>query len=96
MTISIDLDRTWTADPKAWLDWYNSFTRRGHRIIMITGRDSWSSDMDRHLIPRGMPILFCGARPKRAVAEEAGFDVDVWIDDTPESITGFLIETDDL
>jgi hypothetical protein len=91
MVIAIDYDRTWTADPAGWVQWYYSFTARGHQVIMATGRNGWSDDMDRSSLPASMPIVFCKGQLKRIACEQAGYNVDVWIDDMPGMIERSMV-----
>jgi hypothetical protein len=91
MTFSIDLDHTWTADPSLWQEFVNLCVLRGHKVIVVTNRDRWSDDIPRFSIPPFVPIVFAGARLKADVATEAGYAVDVWIDDRPGTIQRCLI-----
>lgn len=90
MNIAIDYDNTWTTDPQLWAHFARSAKHWYHRVVIVTGRDGWSEDMDRGNIPRGIPVVFCSGRPKR---EAVGMKIDVWIDDDPASIIGRINET---
>ncbi len=83
MTIAIDYDLTWTADVILWRDLVVSARRRGHTIVMVTGRRHWSDDMARAELPSDMPIVYAGDELKETAARRAGYLVDVWIDDAP-------------
>ena len=45
MTIAIDFDKTFTADPELWLSFIRSASLRGHEIICATYRKEYSDDM---------------------------------------------------
>jgi hypothetical protein len=98
MTISIDCDRTWTADPDLWLGFYESCLARGHRVIMVTNRYRHSDDMDRFKLPASMPIIYAGGRLKADAAADMGYKVDIWVDDFPGTVQRCLMigESDDL
>lgn len=86
MTIAIDLDNTWTQDPTLWSEFRISAIKRGHTVIMATGRSGYSSDMDRWRIPGDMPIFYCAGELKDNALKREGIYVDVWIDDMPGMI----------
>lgn len=86
MTIAIDIDGTWTLDPKMWLWFYNQFSYCNHRIIIATGRTFFTSiDKEKHLIPLDAKVYCCGDKLKKEYIEK--FEkVDVWIDNEPGTI----------
>lgn len=86
LTIAIDFDGTWTADAALWQEFLRMAAARGHRLIIATGRTEPSADMARHGLPPGLPVVFCGPRPKRSVVESRGYAVDIWIDNEPGTI----------
>lgn len=86
MIISIDIDGTWSKDPSAWLAFATMFESLGHQVIITTNRRCWSEDMERLRINPLMPVIYADRQLKRRAAEEAGFLVDVWIDDMPGTI----------
>lgn len=86
MIFAIDFDKTWTAEPRGWAQWYQLFTGLGHTVIMVTGRREMSEDMRRYSLPPAMPIVFAGPEMKEKAATLAGWKVDVWIDDMPGTI----------
>ncbi|MEN3940692.1 HAD family hydrolase [Prosthecobacter sp. SYSU 5D2] len=86
MTIAIDFDGTWTADPGLWRLFAAACTHSGHRLIMVTGRSGRSEDMERYQLPHTMPIIYTGGAMKEKAALKAGYKVDIWIDDMPAMI----------
>lgn len=102
LTIAIDFDKTFTADPVMWRRFVVLALGSGHRVVMVTGRADrvMHSDPSRHWgnevraalaeqrLTVVLPVLFAGDMPKRLAAEQAGYQVDIWIDDDPENIGG--------
>lgn len=88
MLISLDYDDTFTADPEFWWTFVEIAEQRGHKVMCITARpfcEANKRELERAL--PNIPILFCAMKPKRIVAADAGYEIDVWIDDTPEAIS---------
>jgi len=86
--IAIDFDDTFTADVKLWQIFIKYAKSRGHICVCVTGRSDegqWGAEVRRE-IGGLIPIVFAGRKWKRDAAKEAGFDVDIWIDDNPEYI----------
>lgn len=87
MIISIDYDDTWSADPQVWSQVAKLFRSRGHTVILVTNRyEIFGKPVLRACSGRVHNIIFAGSKPKRDAAKEQGYEVDVWIDDYPESI----------
>lgn len=88
LTIAIDFDDTFTADPKLWTEVIQKIQERGHRIICVSAR----RDVLEHrqalqaVLPEKVPILLSYDVPKREFALKHGYDVDIWIEDTPEAV----------
>ena len=89
MIVAFDYDKTWTRDPEAWRLIAEVLRVRGHTCVLVTSRvDAGQVGAEvRRAIGSIMPIVFAAHGWKREAAEHAGFEVDVWIDDMPESIT---------
>ncbi len=89
MTIAIDYDKTWTADPDLW----NTFTKlaksRGHQVIIATSRVAPDADGNPEF--KTLPVLFCGKEFKEVFCREAGYEVDIWIDDMPGTIQQVVV-----
>ena len=88
MTIAIDLDNTWTADPHLWRHFRCLAAYGGHRVIMVTARRHPVTDEERErfLLPWDMPITYTSGDFKEKHALAAGYKVDIWIDDAPGMI----------
>lgn len=83
----MDYDDTYTADPKFWKQFIKNAEKRGHKVICITAREAENGNREEltEELP-DIPIIFCNLKPKRKVAKRHGYEIDVWIDDTPEAI----------
>lgn len=81
MLIAIDYDKTWTTDPGFWSQFVASARQFGHSVVMVTGR---RPSMPVPIV--GIPVVYTSNEMKRKAATAAGYSVDVWIDDTPETI----------
>jgi len=92
MTISIDYDRTFAADPKMWGEFAKGSAAAGNRVVMISRRPDTPEnqvDVDATLgeyKDAFSDILLVGDSMKDEAAEAAGIKVDVWIDDSPQYI----------
>jgi HK97 family phage portal protein len=93
LTISIDFDRTFAADPKLWGAFAKNAADNGNQVVMISRRP----ESDRQEVVETLgdyaaafsQVLLVGPeRLKEQAAEEAGVKVDVWVDDSPQFIKG--------
>ena len=85
-TVMFDLDGTFSADLQLMRAVARLFKDAGWTLVMITAREDNEDNRmlaEQLKITQLMPILFAGARPKRAVARENGYEVDIWIEDNP-------------
>jgi hypothetical protein len=88
MIIAIDFDNTFNADTELWRKFITDAKERGHTCVCVTGRSNegeYGAEVIR-IIDGVMPIVFAGALWKREAAKRAGYDVNIWIDDTPEYV----------
>lgn len=91
LLISIDYDKTFTAAPGLWRSFIADATARGNRVCCITRRaDDEKNREELRLAFADLDVaqvLLAGPeRQKRQAATEAGLAVDIWIDDSPETI----------
>lgn len=88
MLIAIDYDQTYTRDPDFWDSVIASGVSRGHRFVCVTNRTyaPGSTKPERTPSP-AIPVVCAGHEMKQEAAIRAGFNVHVWIDDTPASIS---------
>ena len=85
MLFAIDYDYTYTEDPELWKAFIKLAEDKGHSFVCVTGR-SVPPGMGEIQFPVQVNIVCAGDVAKRIAAEKAGYKVDVWIDDMPETI----------
>lgn len=92
LTISIDFDRTFAADPALWGEFARKSVADGNTVVMISRRP----EEDRQVVTDTLGeyadafsqvLLVGGDTLKADAAQAAGIDVDVWVDDSPQTIT---------
>ena len=92
LTISIDFDRTFAADPALWGEFARKSVADGNTVVMISRRP----EEDRQVVTDTLGeyadafsqvLLVGGDTLKADAAQTAGIDVDVWVDDSPQTIT---------
>ena len=91
MILGIDYDGTWSEAPDLFAQLVPMFQDAGHECVVVTrrddpGNDEYPAQEVRDAIGDLCPIVFCGQHRKDHVASDAGYDVDVWIDDNPALI----------
>lgn len=87
MLFAIDFDGTYAADPAVFARLRALLEDAGHRCVLVTGRSDegrWGEEVRATV--GDLPIVFAAGGWKRAAAEAAGLQVDVWIDDAPEYV----------
>ena len=98
MVIGIDFDGTWTADPGLWREFCASAQARGHTCVIVTYRRAHAGrDEEFAAAAPGIPVVFVSDMQDRATwpeylwkpeaARRAGYEVTMWIDDNPSSIS---------
>ena len=86
--IGVDFDHTYLADPETFEKLVDLFHESGHKCVLVTKRrdeGDWGKEVKK-MVGHKMPIVFAGPDYKKDVAEEEGFHIDIWIDDSPEFI----------
>ena len=87
MIIALDFDGTFTADPKFWLFFARDAVVHNHQVITVTHRrKTFENEQTMRNLGVNWPIVFAYDQPKKMAAIEAGYAVDVWIDDNPHGI----------
>ena len=91
MTVSIDFDRTFAADPQMWGEFARKAVADGNTVVMISRRPE--SDREEVISSLGdyaelfsQVLLVGGDTLKADAADAAGIKVDVWVDDSPQTI----------
>ena len=91
MTVSIDFDRTFAADPALWGEFARKAVADGNTVVMISRRP----EEDRATVMETLGdyadafsqvLLVGGDAMKGDSAQAAGIEVDVWVDDSPQTI----------
>jgi hypothetical protein len=95
LTISIDFDRTFAADPALWGEFAAEAVGEGNKVVMVSRREDtpenqayvakslgkWATSFSR--------VLLVGTdKLKDAAAKDAGIKVDIWVDDAPQTVKG--------
>lgn len=86
LTIGLDYDRTFTADPELWRRFIGDAQRSGHRVVCVTGRRAVPDFGREPRLPDSVPIVLAAGEWKRHAAARHGYAVDIWIDDMPEMV----------
>ena len=92
MTISIDFDRTFAADPALWGEFAEDAAENGNTVVMVSRRPDTSENQQIVRETLGewagyfSQVLLVGDRMKDEAAKEAGVNVDVWVDDSPQTV----------
>lgn len=96
LTISLDYDHTFTADPDLWRQFISDAQRRGHTVVCVTGRREPPDFSRDPRMPDSVPIVCVGPDAlKRDAAAKAGHPINIWIDDMPGVIEPCRILTFD-
>lgn len=82
MLIALDYDGTYTRDPKLWNGFVSSVKSAGHEVVCFTMRTPFET------INMPCLVIYTSRKAKAKYAVDAGFQVDIWIDNDPL----FLIE----
>lgn len=92
MTVSIDFDRTFAADPVMWGEFARQSAATGNTVVMVSRRPDTPKNQDEIAATLGdyreafSQVLLVGDRLKDEAAREAGVEVDVWVDDSPQFV----------
>jgi hypothetical protein len=85
-TIAVDWDNTYSLAPAMWDRVIETFKAHNFRVLIVTCRQDTEENVIECKAP-GCSTVFTRATPKRwFMKEQRGIEVDVWIDDQPESI----------
>ena len=90
ISIALDYDDTFTADPDLWRAFIADAVARGHSVVCITARRKTLENQQElaREMPEGVRVHFSYDEPKADYAKRNGVPVDVWIDDHPGWIVG--------
>jgi len=92
LTISMDFDRTFAADPTLWGEFALKAVEDGNTVVMISrrpedDRQTVAETLGDYADAFSQVLLVGGDTMKGDAAQAAGIDVDVWVDDSPQTIT---------
>lgn len=90
LTIAIDYDDTYTADPSFWDKFIQLAVEHSHKVICITARRNILEHRQELMksLPEGIEIYFSYDEPKADFIKRQNIVVDIWIDDSPGWIVG--------
>src|ERR1700722_1875454 len=104
MIIALDYDGTYTRDPDLWDAFIDAAQERGHTVICVTNRpwapnttkiervpSSIQKDEEGTMSRCPISIICAGDRFKLDAARDAGYNVSIWIDDMPGTISQSVI-----
>jgi hydroxymethylpyrimidine pyrophosphatase-like HAD family hydrolase len=96
LNFGVDYDDTITADVNCFGKIFKSIQDAGHNVIIVTGRSKtgkWESEVYQTLNTlttdynlKEIKVVFAGSEWKRQAAVKAGFNIHIWIDNSPEYI----------
>lgn len=89
-SFAVDFDDTFTAAPQLWCAIMRIMRINGHDVYCVTARDNTESNLQEMIqsLPDYVKIVLCSGTPKREFCLSEGIEINVWIDDYPESIVG--------
>lgn len=94
-TISIDFDRTFARNPRLWGEFAKKSVEDGNNVVMISRREDTESNrkdvqdtLGDYAGSFSKVLLVGGQVQKEDAAREAGIKVDIWVDDSPQTIKG--------
>ena len=87
LLIALDFDGTFNADRDTWLECARLWLAADHELITVTSRKLTPENL-RVIADAGVtwPVVFAYDKPKKLAAIEAGYHVDIWVDDHPQGI----------
>ena len=89
MILSIDYDDTYTKDPLLWNWFIGTALERGHTVYCVSFRHETEMEEPRQTVGRLIGSANCfgtGGLGKQVFMDQKRIPVEVWIDDTPDSI----------
>lgn len=91
MNIALDFDMTLTELPTAFKQFIETVEADGHKVWLVTARRD--TEENREIVREFMkdygiriPAIFTGLASKTHHMKERGIKIDIWIDDSPETL----------
>jgi len=92
LNIAIDFSGTWNRDHETFMVVSELLQDHGHNVFIVTNRKPRQKGfveekvLQAHIEPS--QVYFAGLTPKRQYMRNEGIEIDIWIDDEPESVFG--------
>jgi hypothetical protein len=83
VTIALDYDGTYTADPKFWQDFIALATTYGHTVVCVTKRGPNNQGI---ITVPNIETVHTNRSAKAEYVKNAGLHIDIWIDDSPSNL----------
>ena len=86
-TIAFDFDKKISDHPTLFLEVMETFERFGWFVVVVTYRtpSTYPDDLD-FLLLKGYKVFFTSHTAKDKYMKSLGIDIDIWVDDEPETI----------
>lgn len=96
LNFGIDYDDTITEDIDCFGKIFKTMQEAGHNVIVVTGRSkigNWETEVYKTLEYlqtkydlASIPVVFAGSEWKKQAAKNAGYPINIWMDNSPEYI----------
>lgn len=96
LNFGVDYDDTITADFNCFGKMFKTIQEAGHNVIIVTGRSKtgkWEAEVYQTLKTfseeynlNDIQVVFAGSQWKREAAVNSGYQIHIWIDNSPEYI----------
>ncbi len=96
LIFAFDFDDTLTEDLNSFGQFFKILQDNSHQTIIVTGRTKqgkWETEVMEavdYLINKynlkNIPVVFAGSEWKKQAAKNAGYNVNIWVDNSPEYI----------
>ena len=96
LNFGIDFDDTITEDIDCFGQMFKTMQDSGHNIIVVTGRSKvghWEKEvydvleyLQQKYNLNNIPVVFAGTEWKKQAAKNAGYSINIWVDNYPEYI----------
>lgn len=84
LTIALDYDDTYSADPAMWDKFIKTAQAHGHKVVCVTMRKATLTER----LDMEIPVIYTARKAKVGHCEREGIKIDIWIDDAPHWLLG--------
>ncbi|PNX48613.1 MAG: hypothetical protein BV456_09605 [Thermoplasmata archaeon M8B2D] len=84
--VALDYDDTYTLSPNMWNEILKIFNDYNYHIYIITYRQSTAFEDMVKDIPFIFDTIFTNGNAKQKYCKDCDINIDIWIDDSPETI----------